>query len=57
MIKAIAEHVGTHNPVDEIINEKRKRYLVRKEKAMGLAKGITNDFYRAVAFRQIMSFA
>ena len=57
MIKAIAQHVGTHNPVDEIINEKRKRYLVRKEKAMELAKGITNDFYRAVAFRQIMSFA
>ena len=57
MIKAIAEHVGTHNPIDEIINEKRKRYLVRKEKAMELAKGITNDFHRAVAFRQIMSFA
>jgi hypothetical protein len=30
---------------------------VRKEKAMELAKGITNDFYRAIAFRQIMSFA
>jgi hypothetical protein len=54
MIEAIAEHVGVHNHVDEIINEKRKRYLVRKEKAMELAKGIINDFYRAVAFRQII---
>jgi hypothetical protein len=54
LIKETAEYVGTHDPADEILNEERKRYLIQKEKALKLAKCISDDFYRAVAFREVI---
>ena len=57
MIEAIAEHVGVHNHVDEIINEKRKRYLARKRRRWNLLKASSMIFIEPLHFARSLTFA